>query len=94
MTTRIINELKKRKFINIMSGNIPTFPLVLIKDRYSIRVKKQVYYEGEMFINDTKVDDVKLKKSEIIDILKNSNATNIKVFNDKTNVVINFEKNQ
>ena len=48
MTTRIINELKKRKFINIMTGNIPTLPHVPIKDRYSIRVKKQVYYEGEI----------------------------------------------
>ena len=46
-----------------------------------------------MLVNDTKIDNVRLKKSDIIDILKDSNADNIKVFNDKTNVVISFDKN-
>ena len=94
MTSRIIDTIAKTKFINIMKGNIPNFPLVVMKDRYSIRVKKQVYYEGEMFINDTKVDDVKLKKSELVNILKDFKSTNIRVFNDKNSVNINFEKNK
>ena len=95
MNTRIINELSKVKFTNFMKGgnSIPVFPVLSLKDRYSIKVTKQIYYEGEMLVNDTKIDNVKLQKSDIIDILKDSNADNIKVFNDKKNVVISFDKN-
>tara|TARA_B100000900_G_scaffold106034_1_gene88093 strand:- start:1350 stop:1637 length:288 start_codon:yes stop_codon:yes gene_type:complete len=94
MNTRIINELSKIRFTNFMKGNnSAVFPVLSLKDRYSIRVKKQIYYEGDMLVNDTKIDNVKLTKSDIIDILKDSNADNIKVFNDKTNVVISFDKN-
>ena len=92
MISRIINAITKRNFINIMSGNISTYPLVVSKDRCRIKVEKRVYYEGEMFVNDIKIDNVRFTKTEIINTLKNSKSTNIKVFNDKNKVVINFEK--
>jgi len=92
MTSRIINAITKRNFINIMSGNIPNHPLVVRKDRCRINVEKRVYYEGEMFVNDIKIDNVRFTKTEIINTLKDSKSTNIKVFNDKNTVVINFEK--
>ena len=92
MTSRIINAITKSNFINIMSGNIPTYPLVIRRDRCHLNVKKRVYYEGEMFVNDIKIDNVRFTKTEIINTLKDSKSTNIKVFNDKDTVVINFEK--
>lgn len=92
MSSRIINAITKRNFINIMSGNIPNHPLVIRKDRCCIKVKKQVYYEGEMFVNDIKIDNVRFTKTEIVNTLKDSKSTNITVFNDKDTVVINFEK--